>query len=102
MLAELKRSHFAEHVHGTVRIHVGEGTVDAELTAVVALGESGAGDVDAKGNRLPFSLFYRGPLTPVLPQRIYPVEHPGLGILELFLVPVGPDDGAMCYEAVFT
>jgi Domain of unknown function (DUF6916) len=102
MLADLKRSHFAEHVHQAVRIRVGEAALDAELAAVVPLGESGEGDVDAKGYRLPFSLLYRGPLTPVLPQRTYPVEHPGMGTLELFLVPVGPEDGAMCYEAVFT
>jgi hypothetical protein len=34
-------------------------------------------------------------------QQIYQVEHPTLGSFELFLVPVGPDEQGMCYEAVF-
>ena len=62
----------------------------------------GGGDAEGKRVRRPFSLIYRGPLTPILPQQIYPVEHPELGTLELFLVPVGPEGGGMQYEAVFT
>jgi hypothetical protein len=51
----------------------------------------------------PFSAVFRGPRDPVLPQRIYRVEHDGIGTLEIFLVPVGPDpkQGGMLYEAVF-
>ncbi len=37
-----------------------------------------------------------------LQQRIHALEHPQLGRLELFLVPVGPGpDGVPRYEAVF-
>jgi hypothetical protein len=50
------------------------------------------------GGRAPFSLTFQGGPTPPLPQRIHRVEHGGLGALDLFLVPVGPDR----YEAVFT
>ena len=99
-LADLKLSHFADRVHEKVKIHAGEMVLDAELTTVRSLG--GSADFDAAGGRRPFSLIYRGPLTPILPQRIYPVEHPELGTLELFLVPVGPEQGGMQYEAVFT
>lgn len=52
--------------------------------------------------RQPFSLLFRGPLEPVLPQRIYALDGEPLGALELFLVPVGPDREGMCYEAVIT
>ena len=48
-----------------------------------------------------FSLMFRGPLIPLLPQRTYHLEHERLGGQELFLVPVGPQNGAMQYEAVF-
>lgn len=48
-----------------------------------------------------FSLVFRGPLQPVLPQRIYRLEHAALGPLEIFLVPIGPDEQGMRYEAVF-
>jgi hypothetical protein len=37
-----------------------------------------------------------------LPQRIYRVEHGELGAMEIFLVPIGPDEVAHRYEAVFT
>jgi hypothetical protein len=41
---------------------------------------------------------FRGGPTPPLPQRIHALEHPRLGRLELFLVPIGPET----YQAVFT
>ena len=51
--------------------------------------------------RAPFSLLFRGPCEPALPQMIYPVANAELGRLEIFLVPVGPQGDAMRYEAVF-
>jgi hypothetical protein len=52
--------------------------------------------------RQAFALLFRGPKTPVLSQRIYGLIHDSFGRLEIFLVPVGPDDEGMLYEAVFT
>ena len=52
--------------------------------------------------RMPFSILFRGPLAPVMPQRIYPLAHESLGNLELFIVPIGPRGGGMVYEAIFT
>lgn len=49
----------------------------------------------------PFSLQLRGPRAPLLPQAIYPVVHPSLGRLELFLVPIRSDGAGSVYEAVF-
>jgi hypothetical protein len=54
--------------------------------------------------RTSFSVLFHGPLSPVMPQAIYRLEHEGLGALELFIVPLGPDQAggtAMRYEAVF-
>lgn len=48
-----------------------------------------------------FSLIFNGPLAPVLPQRIYHLNHESLGSMEIFLVPVGPEGQSMQYEAVF-
>jgi hypothetical protein len=53
------------------------------------------------GGRAPFSLVFLGPMAPVLPQRIYPLESPSLGRLEIFLVPIATDAGGVKYEAVF-
>jgi hypothetical protein len=51
---------------------------------------------------VPFTLTFVGPLQPVLPQRIYHMEHAAVGEFALFLVPVGPSAQGMQYEAVFT
>ena len=50
---------------------------------------------------MPFSLVLRGPRAPLLPQATYRLEHPRLGPIELFLVPIGQDAEATRYEATF-
>ncbi|MCP4164319.1 MAG: hypothetical protein GY759_00305 [Chloroflexi bacterium] len=52
--------------------------------------------------RQAFSLIFRGPEEPVLAQQICPLEHDEMGMLSLFLVPLGLDGQGMRYEAVFT
>jgi hypothetical protein len=56
---------------------------------------------EAESRRIPFSVVFRGPVEPILPQRIYPLENQDLGAFELFIVPIGPDQTGMQYEAVF-
>jgi hypothetical protein len=58
--------------------------------------------VERAGSRAPFSLVFRGGPDPPLPQRIYRVEHSQLGLLDIFLGPLGPDGVGQRYEAVFT
>jgi hypothetical protein len=53
-------------------------------------------------SRAQFSLVFRGGPDPPVAQRIYRVEHEGVGPLEIFLVPLGPDGLGQRYEAVFT
>jgi hypothetical protein len=48
-----------------------------------------------------FSLIFRGPLDEPLRQRTHKIKHYALGQLEIFLVPVGKDDGGRYYEAIF-
>jgi hypothetical protein len=73
-----------------------DATLDLELIEANPLGaRTGRG-------RAPFSVLFRGPSAPVMPQRIYPLAHATLGRLELFIVPIGPRDGGMVYEAIFT
>jgi hypothetical protein len=55
----------------------------------------------ASNQRKGFSLTFRSALPGHLPQAIYAVTHDEMGTMDLFLVPVGPKDGGMCYEAVF-
>ena len=49
-----------------------------------------------------FSLLFIAPPGQFLPQAIYPITHPRLGTLNLFIVPLGPMAGGNAYEAVFT
>ncbi len=51
--------------------------------------------------REPFSLIFLGPMTTVLPQKTYLVEHEKMGAMEIFLVPIGPNGNGMQYQAVF-
>lgn len=71
--------------------------LDAELVEVTPVGEAAR-----PGGRRPFSLVFRGPPGGALPQRIYRVDHPELGPLDIFLVPIGADGDGVRYEAVFT
>jgi len=51
--------------------------------------------------REPFSLVFRGPAGRLLPQSVYPMRHPRLGALSLFLVPIGSNEQGVSFEAVF-
>jgi hypothetical protein len=53
------------------------------------------------GRRRSFSLVFRSAVPGHLPQAIYRLEHEPLGTMDVFLVPIGPRDGGMCYEAIF-
>jgi len=48
-----------------------------------------------------FSLIFRGSRGAALVQDTYRVEHPQLGVFPLFLVPIGPNQDDMRYQAIF-
>lgn len=94
-LASLTATDFESHIGRAFPIE-GNGTrVEMKLTAVERLGaarrEGGA-----------FSLLFSSTPGAFLPQAIYPVQHPELGTLDLFVVPLGPKDGANSYQVIFT
>jgi hypothetical protein len=55
----------------------------------------------SKTGRRQFSLIFVGTPGEVLPQHIYPLRHPQMGTLEIFLVPIGRTEAGTEYEAVF-
>ena len=96
MLDKVTREAFAEHLGKTFRIDVDGGEpVTVELIEATSLGQK------SSGRREPFSLVFRGPATPHLPQQTYAMSHEGMGRLDVFLVPIGPDETGVRYEAVF-
>ncbi len=97
MLKSVTIETFAPRIGEGFRLSAGDGqAMDAKLIEATPLGAS------AHGGRQPFSIVLLGPAAPVWPQRIYRVEHEALDPLDLFLVPVGPRDGGMQYQAIFT
>ena len=99
MLESFTVETFAGRVGEAFRIVAGADTaIDAHLIEARTWGDEGS---RGRG-RMPFALTFRGPLQPVLPQRIYRIEHHAIGAFDLFIVPMGPDAEGMRYEAVFS
>jgi hypothetical protein len=91
-LGTLTVDDFAPHRDAVFETQTSGGAVPLKLVKVDPAGESGrAGGA--------FSLLFTGPW---LPQAIYPVKHPALGTMEIFLVPTGPLAGGNGYQAIFT
>lgn len=91
MTAELTAADFAPHVgrdfptdEGLLRL--------VEVTPALA--------ANARVHRA-FSLVFRGTTELPLEQGICSVDHPTLGSLSIFIVPIGPDAHGLRYEAVF-
>jgi hypothetical protein len=101
MLDRLTVDSFTPAVGGTFVLSA-DGLEPLEIELVEARPQvADAPAVDASGTRAPFSLTFRGPVEPALPQRIYRVEHDAVGMLEIFVVPVGRDAAGTLYQAVF-
>jgi hypothetical protein len=93
-LATLGINDFEPHLDAVFEMRSPGGTIPLKLEKTEAVGQSRrAGGA--------FSLLFVAPAGPFLPQAIYPVEHPALGAMEIFLVPVGPLPGGNGYHAVF-
>lgn len=104
MLANLTSVDFARYLGEPFTLYVGPRDpatprITVILTSVTNLGHD---DGDYSSTRRPFSLIFSDPEGRYLPQQIYPIEHPAMGALDLFLVPVGLDTGGMQLEAIFS
>jgi hypothetical protein len=94
-LAALRIDDFTPHLDAIFDVQTAGGVAPLKLAKVDPAGDSGrAGGA--------FSLIFITPKGPWLPQAVYPVQHPALGIMEIFLVPIGPASGGNGYQAVFT
>lgn len=102
MLETLTPGSFEEHVGSRFRLLLeGQEPLELELGEIARYEEN----PNFLARTEPFSLVFFGPLRPVLPQAIYRLEHPVMGGMEIFLVPIGPDPrgkrSGMRYEAAF-
>ncbi len=97
MPSVLNHDIFIERVNEIFTVHADSLSIDLELIECRRLTPHSSG----KETREPFALTLRGPARPVLPQRTYSLRNERMGELQIFLVPIGPDEKGMRYEAVF-
>src|SRR5262245_39838088 len=101
MLDKLTHGAFEPLVGKLFRLHVSaESRVEVELVEAKRLPVHARPGAQLP-KREPFSLIFRGPREYMLPQRIYRIEQAELAGVEIFLVPVGPDETGQRYEAIF-
>lgn len=81
----------APHIGTTVPC---DGGPDLELVAVDARLRPGA------TGRIPYSALLAGPLDHPLAQGVHRLDLPGTGPVELFIVPIVPEDGRARYELI--
>jgi hypothetical protein len=104
MLDELKMEDFVSHINEKFVLHYEGGndiqsgnTILLQLIEVSPLGKTSK---DLK-SRHGFSLLFKGPVSPVLHQKMHFLIQEDLGKLPIFLVPLGPEADGMIYEAIF-
>jgi hypothetical protein len=98
-LDQLQSSDFSPYLNQIFSVQLdGIEPIGLELVLVTE-----GGKAFRPGARQPFSLHFLGPVSSqYLAQHMYRLEHPELGALEIFLVPLGPQEGRMRYEAIFS
>ena len=104
MALELKSETFSGHVGETFTATPQEGEpFELVLTSCEETPYGSAEEWREAFQRVPFSLlFHDADASRFLPQQIVSLRHPDLGELELFIVPLGPDERGMRYEAVIS
>jgi len=92
----LSHQHFAACLNETFVAELNEGSINFQLVETRPLqnGPQGA-------SREPFSLLFLSTAPVLFPQQIYRMQHPRLGELGVFLVPIAQSRDGFIYEAVF-
>ncbi|MCQ4166068.1 DUF6916 family protein [Tahibacter harae] len=96
MLDQLKLEDFQPLVGHSLNLGDGTSAVALELTEARALKSPSPRSAPS------FALILRqNGAQQSFGQGLYRLEHPSLGPLDLFVVPIGPDGAGMCYEITF-
>jgi hypothetical protein len=99
MLDTLEKAAFDAHVGEEFKLQLADGD---SLVLKLAETDTLSGATAASDQRSPFSLTFIGPADRWVEQQTHTLEHPQMGTLQMFLVPLGPDTRGMRYEAIFT
>ena len=92
----LTLEHFAGCVNETFRAGLSDMEVEFVLVEARPLEQPGH-----NAARVPFSLLFRNTSPILFPQQIYPMRHPRMGEVGIFLVPVAQERAGFLYQAVF-
>ena len=93
----LTLEHFAGCVNETFTAALNDMEVPFVLVEARPLDQNAPRDAA----RLPFSLLFRNTSAVLFPQQIYPMRHPRMGEVGIFLVPVAQERAGFLYQAVF-
>jgi hypothetical protein len=95
MLDRVSKEDFEPLVGQTVKVYLGEAGADLEVKEVTVTRSPSPRVTE------PFRIVLRSRDGWVAMQGIFRIEHPVLGALDLFTVPIGPDGTGLCYEIIF-
>ena len=96
MLARLKSSDFIPYFNGKFHLFLNEvDFIEVELIEI-----SNYPNQNPETGR-PFNLIFRLPKGLFIPQETYTFKHSQIGKLDLFIVPIGPDEKGQLYQVVF-
>lgn len=100
LLEHVTVKHFDPYLNQIFELHYNPQETPLSLTLIQA---KTWGPADRQP-RQPFTLTFQSTLTAHLPQGTYRYQHPDpeIGELDLFTVPVGPNQTGMQYEVIFT
>lgn len=96
MLADLTHAHFEPHLGSIFELELNQ----AEHLPLKLVQVQTSAHV-APGGRRGFSLIFSSDLQGAVPQATYRLDHPALGALDLFIVPIGRDGSGVQYQAIF-
>jgi hypothetical protein len=94
---------FKPHVGDRFKVSPQEGEpFEAVLSSCEETTYGSPGERAETAQRVPFSLVFVGPAEHAVNQQICAFSHPELGAFDLFIVPLGPGEEGMRYEAVIS
>ncbi len=96
-MPELTENEFKRHLNTKFLIVFEDQPVELELVEVRPY----RGNDPEETGMERFSAFFTGPLEVQLPQHTYSMQHPEMGVNDIFLVPVNSKGPGHRYEAVF-
>lgn len=95
-LSTLTVADFEPHLNTVFQLHYGNGE-----TLEVTLVEARTRGIGTPDHRQGFSLLLQSTINDYLQQGIYHITHEVVEPMDLFIVPVGPNQTGMRYEIIF-